>query len=365
MPFLVRTQRDGNGRGRDSCRARWHRSTLCSMKHGLGRSTLVCVAIGLTASAAHAQGSSADKAAAQALFEEGKQLLDAGNAARACPKFEASQKLDAGVGTQLNLADCYERVGKTASAWAIFLEAASTAKAQGQSDREQIARDRARTLEGKLAKLTLAAGDAQSMQGAEVTINGRAIPQDSWGVPLPIDPGTQQIEVRAPGKKPWSSTVEVKPGPGEQTVTIPALEAAPKSETSSAPTSRVSTQPSPTMTTHEDRGGGLRTAGWITAGVGILGVGVGSYFGLAAVSKNRDSKGNCRTATLCDPAGLSLRNDAKDAATISTIAFVAGGALVAGGVTLLLLGRSDEEPRAALSVTGAPSFAAVTLGGRF
>src|SRR5512139_1741852 len=65
----------------------------------------------LAASAARAQAS--DKAAAEALFDEGRKLMAEGKYAAACAKLEASQKLDAGVGTQLNLADCYEKSGKT------------------------------------------------------------------------------------------------------------------------------------------------------------------------------------------------------------------------------------------------------------
>lgn len=334
------------------------------MKHPLGQSALVWFAIGLAAATARAQGSAADKAAAQALFEQGRQLLEAGNAAQACPKFEASQKLDAGIGTQLYLADCYERVGKTASAWAIFLEAASSAKAEGQNDREQVARERARSLEGRLAKLTLVASDAAGMQGGQVTLNGRAIPADSWGVPLPIDPGSQHIEVTAPGKKPWSTSIDVAPGPSERTVTIPALENAP-SRTAAPATATTANAPSSAPATRADGAAAMRTAGWVAAGVGVVSVGVGSYFGLRAISKNQDSKADCRTTTLCDPAGLTLRNQAKDAATVSTVAFVAGGLLVAGGVTLLVLERSSEEPRVGLGVGATPASASVSLRGTF
>src|SRR4051812_46143375 len=82
-----------------------------------------------------------DKATAEALFADGRKLMAAGNYAAACPKLAASQRLDPGVGTMLNLADCYERVGQTASAWAEFREAISAARAAGSKEREQLARD--------------------------------------------------------------------------------------------------------------------------------------------------------------------------------------------------------------------------------
>ena len=63
-------------------------------------------------------GAQSNKATAEALFTEGRALATSGKCAEAIPKFQASQKLDPGVGTLLNLAECYEQVGKTASAWA-------------------------------------------------------------------------------------------------------------------------------------------------------------------------------------------------------------------------------------------------------
>jgi hypothetical protein len=84
---------------------------------------------------ASADVSPADSAAARSLFDEARALLQAGKAAEACPKLEESQRLDPGMGTMFNLAECYERVGKTASAWTMFLQVASRARAASQADR--------------------------------------------------------------------------------------------------------------------------------------------------------------------------------------------------------------------------------------
>src|SRR5262245_57607372 len=95
------------------------------------------------------------KATAEALFADGRRLMITGEYASACPKFAASQKLDPAVGTELNLADCYEKLGRTASAWAEFRSAASAAHTVGSKDREQLATDRAKALETKLSYLTI------------------------------------------------------------------------------------------------------------------------------------------------------------------------------------------------------------------
>src|SRR4051812_42972052 len=86
---------------------------------------------------------SPDKAAAEALYQLGQQLLKAGDFANACPKLEASNSLDPGVGTLLLLGDCQEKLGKLASSWATFREAASLATSRNDADRARVAELRA------------------------------------------------------------------------------------------------------------------------------------------------------------------------------------------------------------------------------
>ena len=78
----------------------------------------ICL-LALSAGSARAQSQTADQAAAEILFQEGIHLLDEKKFAEACPKLEESVRLERAPGALLNLAACYEGLGKTASAWAL------------------------------------------------------------------------------------------------------------------------------------------------------------------------------------------------------------------------------------------------------
>src|SRR6185436_4269196 len=101
--------------------------------------SLVAAAILFQALPAAAQSS--NDAAARALFAEGRKLSSEGKWQEACPKFEESLRLVPGAGTRFNLADCWEHIGRTASAWSGFLDVAAEAKAAGQADREKASRE--------------------------------------------------------------------------------------------------------------------------------------------------------------------------------------------------------------------------------
>src|SRR5580693_2868029 len=96
---------------------------------------------------------SADAARAEALFAEGRRLMAGHDYTAACPKFADSQALDPAPGTALNLATCYERAGKLASAWATFKTAQASAESAGQRDRAAAARKQVANLEPKLSRL--------------------------------------------------------------------------------------------------------------------------------------------------------------------------------------------------------------------
>ncbi len=138
--------------------------------------------------------------------------MSQGDYAQACGKFEESQRLDPGLGTLFHFADCEERLGKTATAWAAFLDVASEARAHGEADREAVARARAATLAPALARLTIDPGPSKDAPSFVVTRDGSPVSAAGWGVPIPVDPGTHAIAVHARNKRSWTLTVEAVGG---------------------------------------------------------------------------------------------------------------------------------------------------------
>lgn len=283
--------------------------------------------------------SDADRALATELFEEARALMAQQKYAEACPKFAESQRLDPGGGTLLNLALCHEQDGKTATAWAELHEALALAERAAFEERIQIAREHIAALEPKLSRITIVVPAEVAQPNLTVRRDGTELPRAAWGTSMPVDPGEHRIEISAPGYKPWSTTVEIGAAPDVRQVVVPPLKkTAPKPETKPAAvpkwTAAPKRPPERDVRPHETSGSSLqRTLGFTTGGVGVVGLGVGGFFGLRAISKDNERDHDCELG--CTPKSQVLADQATTAADIATISITAG--LVALGVGAYLL----------------------------
>jgi hypothetical protein len=280
---------------------------------------------------AHAQ-SAESKTDAQAAFDLGKKLMLEGKFVDACPKFADSLRLDPGVGTMLFLADCYEKVGRNASAWAEFREAQGLAARQFDG-REVVARDRADALEPKLSKLIIVVPPEQaSLPLFKVMRDGAEVGQALWGAAVPVDPGPHQISATAAKKKEWSTKVSIAAGAPQSSVSVPELLDAPIEIVAAPPPSRAIDDASPP---ESGKGGDKqRLVGIGVAALGVVGIAVGSVFGLEAIARKSESNDHCHDGNHCDQTGVDSRSAASTDATISTVTFGLGIAALAGGAVL-------------------------------
>jgi len=296
----------------------------------MGRPTVAWLAPILVVAMWSLPAAAQDAATAQALFEEGRSLMQTQQLDKACAKFAESQRLAPASGTLLNLGECYAKQGKSASAWAAFKEAIPAARSANQADREQFARERVAEIEPKLVRLAIKV-EAPAPQLA-VKRDGVALGEAAWGTAVPVDPGPHTVEASAPGKKPWKATIETSDQSTE--VVVPRLEDAPAAAGSKS------------LLTQRNIGIGV-------AGLGVVMVTIGAVFGLNAISTNDDAKTHCREGNLCDPTGLELLDSASGQATASTVFFLFGAAAMGGGAYLFFTAPRDDDKAPAAGAANA------------
>jgi hypothetical protein len=312
----------------------------------------VALALLVSAALAASPANADPKKDAETAFRAGRKLLEAGDIHAACKKFEESQSLDPSAGTQLNLAGCYEKEGKSALAYATYRAAYDAAQARSRADWMKTAKTHADALEAKLPKLVVRVPDGSRVPGLVVKRDGDTIDPASFGAAVPVDPGAHVVEASAPGYKAHRVEVSVK----ELTTTavIPALEkdepapaleapapVAPQPETPPAPVA----SPPPEDTT---TGSTQRTLGIVTGGVGVAALAFGGVAALVGKSSLDDAKSHC--ASYPDRCSSSAR-DSNDKALswfgIGTAAGIAGVVLVGAGAALYL-----TAPRVRVGIAG-------------
>ena len=298
--------------------------------------------------------------AAEALFEEGRRLLEAGRTDEACLKLAESLAQEMSSGTLLNLALCHETQGLVATAWAEYRAAARLARNQGRSDRAETADERARLLEPKLPRLTLTA--ERAVPGLNATIDDDVIGEGALGLAVPIDPGEHRVTVSAPGHASWTTTVSI--GAAEQrSLHIPALEAQPPSAAplplpaaaGAALAAPAPKAPASAQTREDEAGSSAPVAGLIVGGVGVVALGVGVGFGLSSLASYNEADKLCPSPHLdCSNAAISERTSAESAAWVSTIAFGVGLVGVGVGAYLVLTTGSDTHDEKQVTLRAKP-----------
>jgi hypothetical protein len=278
--------------------------------------TLVAAVCGVTSAYAQAPG---NEARAQTLFEAAKQLRDGGQIADACPMFLESQTLAPGVGVTLYLADCYERLGRTASAWQEFRRAEGIARDRHDDKRADVARARAEGLEPKLRRLTLV-GSAGPHEGWQVMVDGSPVPTSMWNAAMALDPGDHVVTVDAPGQPPRLVHTMLDASHPNAAVDIDAVAPGAAPLPVAEPAEATPAEPA-------SRGGGSPVRTWIGVGlvaVGLAGAGLGTDF----VIKRNKLINDC---TPCD----TPQNEDETAAA-AAIAFSVGGAALVSALVVFL-----------------------------
>jgi hypothetical protein len=272
-------------------------------------------------------------AAAEALFEQARAAMAAGDYDLACARFKDSDRLDPAIGTRFNLADCEERRGRVATAWSLFRGV--HAELSAGDDRKPIAEQRAKALEPRLPYVTMTR-TAETPPGMLVRIDGAELGEGSFGVALPLDPGQHELVLRSPSaNREERSSFTLREG---QHASVPlrfkpATPSAPRavpSEPSEPSAPIVSVEQSPPGTAQ-------RRWGYVVGGVGAAGVVVGAITGLMSLNKRNLADDHCSDQRrVCDAVGVEANRDGKNLALVSGVGFGAGAIGLAVGAVLVL-----------------------------
>jgi hypothetical protein len=313
------------------------------------------IVLALTLSVGTAGAQSRDAAKADALFREGRALLTKGEYATACPKLEESYRLDPAPGTGINLGDCFEKVGKVASALLAYQAAFGLLRAS--DPRVAPVKQEIAALEKRTPYLTIQlAGDAP--RETHLLRDGR---KAKVGARSPVNPGRHAIVVSSPGRRTSRLTITLAEAEA-RTVTVNVGEPV-DVETSATGTPTTSV---PRGTEHKEvrkeppsDGSTQRTLGYVLGGVGVISLTVGGiFFGLAkSVSKDCASTPDCK----------QLTDDEQSKLDKATGAGIVGAVALAGGVALVLLAPEGSAGTGRLhaGATASGNVLRLNVGGSF
>jgi len=318
-------------------------------------SLLCALGLGLAATPARAQN-----AEAELLFRDADKLMAAGDFARACEAFEASNRIEARAGTLIRLGDCREKNAQLASAWSAYSDALTRAK---DPKKREIAQARVAALEPRLSQLTINVPEPSRLAELTITRNGVTVDSALWNRGAPVDGGQYAIIARAPGYAEWSTKVTVPVEAGQVTVDVPALAVRPPSlpppDPGFAPEPVLEPVDAPRFTARRKLALGV-------AGGGVLVLVGAAIVGTQAKGLETDAHEACADV-ICgeyDFANGRLEK-ARSRARLANIGYGVAAAAGVAGAVLWFTGGAKAEDGVAVVPTLAPGLAGATVQGRF
>jgi len=334
--------------------------------------------IAVLGAAAPARAGGPEAAAAEQAFDKGRELMKSGLYNEACEAFDQSERLDPQIGTLYNLAGCWEKVGKLASAWTAYRE---VAQRDTNGTRRKAADEHAKALAPRMPKLVIKI--SAPVAGMSVMLNGSDVTK-LVGIETPMDLGTYAINVRAPGMQGWGGQASLVEEGKLVSVVVPPLlkegeKPVVKTTTPPPPTKDiVKTQPEPKplpegpVQVQPEEGGGnkhgtIAIVTGVAGGVALVG---GLAVGAMAKSKLSEAEMLCGADHMCDDQKMTddanaLLASSRTRGNISTGLVAAGVVgLVASGV-LWWTGRDSGEPHTAVAPIVTTTSAGLAITGSF
>ena len=278
------------------------------------------------ATPATARAQNADEGAAESLFQAGKSLLEQKNYEQACPKLSESYRLDPGTGTLLALALCHEGEGRLATAWGEFAEVAARARREHRPDRED-----SRASTRRRSSLPCRCSLLRSRRASRGSSTSRSSATASRWAPVRGPRRFQSYPGPSPHRGLGARLQAVRHDCDHRVGRrLPVGRRA-------GPRARARRKRPGRAARRRAKAAAVRRIA--TAGVGVVGVVVGTIFGLRAIQPERRLEGGLRRAEQLRSGELLVAYRLALGGNVSTVAFIAGGALLAAGATMIVVSR--------------------------
>ncbi|MEO8845068.1 MAG: tetratricopeptide repeat protein [Kofleriaceae bacterium] len=282
------------------------------------------------------------KTTADEKFAAASKLRDAGKTQEACAMFDESLELNPNaIGTILNVARCAEEEGKVATAIRYFSDARDRAREQNLAPQLSAAEDHLAKLIPRQSHLAITFAETYPAD-AKLVVAGRVV-DFSAANDIVVDPGPTEVVVSAPGRVPYSSTVQV-PESQHKALAVPKL---------GYPVTTCSS---------------CRTIGKVGVAIGAAAVVTSVVLGFKSHSDWKDAVKSCTgTGTpVCPPDQVNLVTDARTLGNVGTVVGIAGGVLAIGGAALWYFSpHADSREHLAIIPMVSPTEAGFAAFARF
>lgn len=225
-------------------------------------------------------------------------------------------------------------------------------------------------LERQQPKIAFAAKVGREDRSAvTVAIDGTVVATRVDGRPLLVDAGEHRFTFTTEGAAPITKQFVLREGDRSRSEDI-VFEAPAAAVVVTPPPEKPPVENTPPPFPAPRTEGGSVVPAIAVGATGVVALGVASVFGLTASSRWKDAQDLCPNAGACKTeSALSQKQSAERWATASTVGFVAGGALLAGGAVLFFLrspgSTSSGVGRLQIAPTAGPHAAAITVSGAF
>jgi len=334
---------------------------------------------------AHAASPAAPSAAAtgaapkpaEALFSAALQRFDAKDYAGALPLFREALNMSHSLNARLYVGLCLSGLGQYPEA---YLELETTVRETADRATEdakygethEAAMRELALLERRVGKVVVKV--TEQVVGGFVTLNGVVIEPDKLGLAIPVTPGPVVVSSSAADRPGERKDDQVAAGevrvitlsyglPSGQLQPSRPMAAhadtprgAPRAAPAAAPLAAASDA-------SEQTGGGVRTAGFVVAGLGVASM---VAFGISAAvgsSKYSTLEDACGSARCTDPSYSDVVAAGRKAQTAANVTLAVGLTALAGGALMIIFGgpSADSPPSGAPSGTSATSATSATF----